>query len=502
MAACSSHEPPPAKPNILFVFTDDHAPHAVGAYGSRINETPNMDRIAKEGMIFHNAFVTNSICAPSRAVILTGKHSHVNGILDNRQRFDGTQMTFPKLLQQHGYQTAIIGKWHLKTEPTGFDYWEVLPGQGNYYNPDFRTQEGTVTYTGYVTDIITEKVLGWLKSGRDQEKPFMLMYQHKAPHREWAPGPDHLTLYDDVQIPEPETLFDDWEGRTSAAKTQEMTIAEHMRLHYDLKVLPTEEEARDGLGATALRLYERMNDEQKAAWDRAYVPKNEAFRKAGLEGDDLVRWKYQRYIKDYLRTIASVDDNLGRVLDYLDASGLAENTIVIYSSDQGFYLGDHGWFDKRWMYEESLRMPLLVRWPGVVAPGSENYDLVQNLDFAETFLDAAGVEIPADMQGQSLVPLLRGEKPPVWRDSIYYQYYEFPGAHSVARHYGIRTRQHKLIYYYQIDEWELFDLTKDPDEMKSVYSDTEYAGVVSDLKVRLKQLREKYRVPDQDPILE
>jgi arylsulfatase A-like enzyme len=478
------------RPNIIFIFTDDHASHAISAYGSKINTTPNLDRLAAQGMLFRNAFCTNSICAPSRAVILTGKHSHLNGVIDNRVAFDGAQQTFPKLLQNAAYQTAMIGKWHLKSDPTGFDYWQVLPGQGHYYNPEFKTPEGQVKVTGYVTDIVTDLALDWLKTGRDADKPFMMMYQHKAPHREWAPGPNHLTMYDDVTLPEPPTLFDDYANRTSAAKQQEMTLSDHMHLGYDLKVPPSPDDEREY--QMWKRIHDRLNDQQRDAWDAAYGPKNEAFRKANLTGQDLVRWKYQRYVKDYLRCIASVDDNIGRLLDYLDQSGLAKNTIVIYSSDQGFYLGDHGWFDKRWMYEESLRMPLIVRWPGVTKPGSENKDLVQNLDFAETFLDIAGVKQPADMQGHSIVPLLKGKTPDDWRESIYYHYYEFPGAHMVARHYGVRTDRHKLIHYYEINEWELFDLENDPDELKSVYDDPANAGLIKRLKTELTRLQAQY----------
>ena len=391
LLACVACERTAEPPNIIFIFSDDHASHAIGAYGSSINQTPNIDRLASEGLIFRNAFVTNSICAPSRAVILTGKHSHLNGVLTNRERFDSAQVTFPKLLQSAGYQTAMIGKWHLKSAPTGFDYWEVLPGQGTYYNPDFRTPDGIVPHTGYVTDIITDKVLEWLEHGRDDARPFMLMYQHKAPHRRWEPGPDHLTLYDNVTMPEPETLFDDYASRSGAARTQEMTISQHL-FDLDLKLVPPPQ----------------LNEQQLAKWEAAYNPKNAAMRESAPSGDDRTRWNYQRYIKDYLRTIASIDDNLGRFLAFLDESGLADNTVVIYSSDQGFYLGDHGWYDKRWMYEESLRMPLIVRWPGVVEAGPENADLVQNLDFAQTFLEIAGVEAPADMQGRSLAPLFRG----------------------------------------------------------------------------------------------
>jgi len=474
-----------SRPNILFIFTDDHARQAISAYGSNINTTPHLDRLASEGMLFRNCFCTNSICAPSRAVILTGKHSHVNGVITNRETFDGTQPTFPKLLREAGYQTALIGKWHLKSDPTGFDYWEVLPGQGQYYNPVFLKpgEDGkeSVTYTGYVTDVVTDLSIEWLERGWDKSKPFLLMSQHKAPHRHWEPGPDHLTMYDDRAIPEPPTLFDDYEGRTTAARLQTMEVARHLN-DKDLKFVEPV----------------ALNDEQRAHWRAAYEPRNAAFRAANLEGTDLVRWEYQRYIKDYLRCIASVDDNVGRLLDYLDRTGLADNTIVIYSSDQGFYLGEHGWFDKRWMYEESLTMPFIVRWPGVVEPGSKNTDLVQNLDFAETFLDAAGVPIPSDMQGRSLMPLLRGRRPADWRESIYYHYYEFPGWHDVRRHYGVRTDHLKLIHYYDIDEWELFDLQRDPYELRSAYENPFYADEVAELKTELTKLRLRYGVDEFD----
>jgi arylsulfatase A-like enzyme len=469
----------PTRPNILLVFTDDHALQAIGAYGSKINKTPNIDRLAKEGMLFQNCFVTNSICAPSRAVILTGKHSHINGVIDNAVVFNGAQQTMPKLLQAAGYQTALIGKWHLKSDPTGFHYWAILSaggGQGTYYNPAFKTSTGNLKPTGYVTDIITDMSLDWLRK-RDKDKPFLLMYQHKAPHREWQPGPAHFNLYKGVTIPEPATLVDDYSGRAGPARRQEMTIADHLT-PLDLKFV-----APKNLTVEQLRL-----------WTAAYKDENEAFRKAKLTGRALVRWKYQRYIKDYLRCVASVDDNLGRVLKYLDDSGLAKNTIVIYSSDQGFYLGEHGWYDKRWMYEESLHMPLIVRWPGVVKAGSVNRDLVQNLDFAQTFLEMAGARAPADMQGRSLVPLLKGKAPADWRKSIYYHYWEYPAVHMVARHYGVRTQKHKLIHYYLTDEWELFDLEKDPREMKSVYREPAYAGVVKELKTEVARLRKLYKV--------
>ncbi len=479
------------RPNILFIFTDDHASHAMSCYGSKINKTPHLDRIAQEGMLFENCFCTNSICGPSRAVIQTGKYSHKNGFYRNGNKFDGTQQTFPKLLQKAGYETAIIGKWHLGEHmpPQGYNYSEVLIGQGPYYNPRMLRDENgdgqrrRVQYTGYTTDIITDLALTWLREQRDTTKPFMLMYQHKAPHREWAPGPKYLHMYDEVTIPEPVNLFDDYATRGRAAHEQDMTIAKTMTPR-DLKLTPPP----------------YLNKEQRQVWDAAYGPKNEAFQKAQLQGKDLVRWKYQRYIKDYLRCIASVDENVGRVLDYLEDSGLADNTVVIYSSDQGFYLGDHGWFDKRFMYEESYRQPLLIKWPGVTAPGSRSRALVSNVDFAETFLDLAGVEIPEDMQGRSLVPILKGQTPKDWRKAHYYQYYEFENnartAHMVRRHLGVRTERYKLIHFYNLGEWELYDLQNDPHEMRNIYGEAQYASLVKKLKAEIKRLQKELEVPD------
>ncbi len=496
------------RPNIVFIFTDDHAAHAMSCYGSKINTTPNLDRIANEGMLFTNCFCTNSICGPSRAVIQTGKHSHLNGFLHNGNRFDGSQQTFPKPLQKVGYQTAVVGKWHLATAPEGYDYSEVLKGQGPYYNPPMLLNGNPkpVKHTGYTTDIITDLALDWLKEKRDADKPFMLMFQHKAPHRNWQPGPKHLHMYDDIEIPEPDNLFDDWSGRGSAAQTQDMTISKTMT-RYDLKLDPPR----------------GLTKEQLEVWNDAYGPKNKAFEEAKLTGKDLVRWKYQRYIKDYLRCVASVDDNVGRLLDYLKESGELENTVVIYSSDQGFYLGDHGWFDKRFMYEESYRMPLMVRWPAKVKPKTVNHNLVSNLDYAETFLDIAGAEIPNDMQGKSLVSLMQAGPSesedltpapktigfntsltnctqPNFRDALYYHYYEFNGerrtAHMVRRHCGVRTDRYKLIHFYNLDEWELYDLEKDPREMRSRYDNPDYAHVVKELKTRLAELQKEYKVPD------
>ena len=485
------------RPNIVFIFSDDHALKAIGAYGSTINETPNIDKLAKEGMLFHHAMVTNSICGPSRAVILTGKYSHINGMATNGHdvRFNGAQMTFPKLLREAGYQTAVVGKWHLNSDPTGFDFWKVLPGQGEYYNPDFLTPKGRERLPGYVTNIITNESLQWLEA-RDKDKPFLLMVQHKAPHRSWLPAPEHLNDYNDKTFPEPATLFDTYDGRASAARNQKMEIGRDMNLFADNKVFAIRKNQQDNPDGQ----YGRMTPEQRQQMEEAYRAENEAFLKKRPEGKELVRWKYQRYMKDYLRSVASVDESVGEVLDYLKKADLEENTIVVYSSDQGFYLGEHGWFDKRWMYEESLHTPLVVRWPGVVKPGAQNRDMVLNLDFGETLLDAAGIKIPEEMQGKSLVPLLKGQTPKDWRKEVYYHYVESERPHFVAKHFGIRTEGHKLIYYYELGEWELFDLKLDPQEIKSRYNDPAYAGVVKDLKAKLKKLQQEYKDPVVDKV--
>ncbi len=478
------------RPNILFVFSDDHAYQAIGAYGSRINRTPQLDRLAGGGMRFDRCLVTNSICAPSRAVIVTGKYSHINGVLDNRIAFDGSQETFPKLLQQGGYQTALVGKWHLKSDPIGFDHWMVLPGQGSYYNPELLSAEGSVQIEGYVTDVITDLALDWLKEGRDPDRPFLLMYQHKAPHRSWMPGPTHLTRFRSETIPEPETLFDDYSGRGSPAANQKMEIGRHAFLSYDLKLAPGEGGAlTERELASWKRSFTRLTKPQKEAWNAGYAASNRRFLEAGMSGQDLVRWKYQRYIKDYLRCVASIDDNLGRVLDYLDRAGLADDTVVVYSSDQGFFLGEHGWFDKRWMYEESLRTPLIVRWPGVVAAGSSDSSLVSNLDLAETFLKMAGVPVPDEMQGRSLVPLLEGKGGSDWRQSFYYHYYESMLAHGVPEHYGVATDRYKLIHYPETLEWELFDRRADPNELASLYDSPDHLEIQKELGRELENLR-------------
>lgn len=476
----------PKRPNILFIFSDDHALQAISAYnyrGRSLNQTPNIDRLAREGAIFRSNYCGNSICSPSRASVLTGKHSHINGVTE-WQKFDGGQFTFPKALHEAGYQTAIFGKWHLTSDPNGFDEWMVHPGQGSYYNPDFITPGGNKRIQGYATDITADLSLDFIKRHKDSGKPFLVMCHFKAPHRNWIPGPDTLGHYADTKFKEPDNLFDDHAGRLPAAK-HKMGIGRHMVMGSDLK-LPVEKTAD----------VKRLDPSQMADLTKTYAAENAAFNAAPPSGDDLVRWKYQRYLRDYLRCVDSVDSNVGRLLDYLKQSGLDQNTIVVYSSDQGFYLGEHGWFDKRWMYEESFLMPLVIRWPGVVKPGTEIQQLTQNIDYAPTFLEAAGCGIPKDIQGKSLVPLLKGESPK-WRDALYYHYYDGPGEHGVAKHYGVRTDRYKLIRFYADADntWELYDLEKDPHEMKSVYDDPAYAEVRARLTKRLEELKEQYANP-------
>ncbi len=480
------------RPNIIFIYSDDHTAQAVGAYqgnldyGLRLDHspTPNIDRLAQQGMRFDNAFVTNSICKPSRAAVLTGRFGHETGVTTNGKQIDPKLLTFPKVLQKNGYQTAIVGKWHLGSEPQGFDYYEVLYGQGPYYNPAMRTKDGRVNHKGYTTEVIGEQAMQWLKEGRAQDKPFLLMFQHKAPHRRWLPGPRHANDYAGRTLPEPDTLFYDYRGLTSPASNQAMEIATHMRWGADLKISKHPESGKE------LRRYPDH-------LEPAYRPMNERLlaNYDKMSEKEITRWKYQRYIKDYLRTIQGIDDTVGRVMRYLRSSGLADNTIVIYTADQGFFLGENGWFDKRWMYEESLRIPLIVRWPGKVKRGSVDEHLVQNLDFAPTLLDLAGAKVPEKMQGRSFAPLLKGEDPDDWRDAIYYQYWEYPGAHSVRKHYGVRTRRYKLIHFHNAGTWEMFDLKKDPEELHSVYGDNDYADVQKRLMKKLKALQKRYGSP-------
>ena len=494
------------QPNILFIFSDDHAVNAISAYEGPLAAaapTPNIDRIAREGALFRNSFCANSICGPSRACILTGKHSHKNGFMRNSNKgFDQSQWTVAKSLKAAGYQTAVIGKWHLKTDPVAFDHWEVLPGQGSYYNPVFLQQDGKPKkFEGYATDLTTEKSINWL-NGRDESKPFFLMCQHKAPHRTFSPALRHLGSLDDVEIPEPATLFDSYKQRSKTLANNEMEIDRHMTWAYDLKVRNDE---LDGLKLPQFRNYgtpeyKRMTYAQRKTWDEHFGPKNKAFvadYKAGkIDQDQLVRWKYRRYVKNYLETVKAVDESVGRLLKYLDDHNLAENTIVIYSSDQGFYLGEHGWFDKRWMFEESFKMPFVIRWPGKVKPGSRPEALIQNIDYAPTFMEIAGREIPADVQGKSLLAILTDDSQKV-RDSLYYAYYEL-GEHAVPQHFGVRTKTHKLFYLPQTDEWQMFDLVNDPKEMTSVYGSPDHVKIQSELTNEYHRLRKEFDAPDYE----
>lgn len=494
------------RPNIIHIMTDDHAFQALSAYGgaiSKIAPTPNIDRIAQNGMIFQRAYVENSISAPSRATLLTGLYSHKHGqeILTNG--FKPDNVVFPELLQQAGYQTAIVGKWHLQVEPKGFDYYKILRNQGDYYNPEFATKETNGEYVreeGYATTLTTDYAIDWLER-RDKNKPFCLMVHHKAPHRNFMPEPKYYNLYEEDEFPYPDNFFDDYENRGSAAKSQQMSIMNDMTMGYDLKV----DELNDGELPPHLQWSQgdwkkaraRMTPEQLKAWDAAYGPRNKEMLKANLTGKELAKWKYQRYVKDYMRTIKSVDDQIGRLLDYLEKNNMMENTIIVYTSDQGFYMGEHGWFDKRFMYEESFRTPLLIMYPKKIKAGSTCNELVQNIDFAPTYLALAGVESPIKMDGRSLVPLFSGEKPKEWRETLYYHYYDYPAIHMVRRHDGVSDGRYKLIHFYgqgrgkdegvDVEYYELYDLVTDPHEMKNVYGDEAYKAHADRLIKELKK---------------
>lgn len=481
--SADTSSPLPKRPNIVFIFSDDHSLQSIGAYGSHLSEfcrqhnvTPNLDRLAAAGALFPNSFCGNSLCSPSRASILTGLHSRANGVMNLNSPVRSGLWMFPQAVRTAGYQTAAIGKWHLGDTPAQTDYSRLLRGQGDYWNPEFIGPEGVEKRTGYVTDIITDMGIDWLKQ-RDGGKPFLLMLQHKAPHRPWAPPTRYYQWLADVTIPEPPTLFDDYKGRAEPARTQRMEVGRDMNLLSDLKVVPP------GKGPNA-------------EFDEAFGPRNEAFEKANLQGTALTRWKYQEYMKDYLRCVKGVDDSIGRVLDYLKAEGLEDNTVVIYSSDQGFFNGEHGWFDKRWIYEESIHMPLIVRWPGVVKPGSRPTPMVQNIDYAPTFVEIAGGTVPPGLHGKSIVPILRGETPADWRTNVYYHYYD--RGHAVTPHYGVRTSRFTLAHFYSLDQWELFDNEKDPHQLRSVYDDPAYGGTVAQLKTELERLRKDYEA-DFDP---
>ena len=485
--------------NILYIMCDDHSYQTISAYDHRFIETPNIDRIANEGVRFTNSFVANSLSGPSRACLLTGKHSHKNGFTDNTKRFDGSQQTFPKLLQQAGYQTAVVGKWHLTSDPTGFDYWNILIGQGDYYNPYFIDNGEKKQIEGYATNITTDLALDWLDNKRDKNKPFCLLLHHKAPHRTWMPDTCDLDLYEDVVYPVPETFYDKYEGRIAASE-QEMNIIKDMDLVYDLKMADKENEIHTtiGLEENGRNLYNRMTPAQKAAWDKHYDPIIKKFKEQKLTGKALAEWKYQRYLQDYMACVASVDESVGEILDYLKRTGLDKNTIVVYTTDQGFYLGEHGWFDKRFMYEESFGMPMVMRWPGHIKPGTQVTGLTQNIDFAPTFLDMCGISIPQDMQGVSFKELVeKGKTPRDWRKSLYYHYYEFPGFHSVRAHYGVKMERYKLMHFYVDDNWELYDLKTDPEEMHNLYGKKGMEKITTELKAELARLQKEYDVPQE-----
>jgi len=502
-----------SRPNIVYIMTDDHSYQTISAYGhplSKLAPTPNIDRLANEGMLFQKAFVENSLSTPSRACLMTGLYSHQNGQKRLGGGMDTTKIFFSELLKQEGYQTAVIGKWHMMCEPKGFDFYKVLWDQGEYYNPEFKSKDTNGKYVkeeGYASTLITDHSIDFMEK-RDKDKPFCLLVHHKAPHRNWMPEPQYLDLYEDIEFPKPETFYDDYNTRCEAAHTQDMTIDKTMTLIYDLKVhelkgkLPYDNEWNvKGLDISL----DRMTDEQRNAWNNAYSPKNRKFIKQNLKGEELLNWKYQRYIKDYLRCIKSIDDQVGRIIEYLEKEGIMDNTIIVYTSDQGFYMGEHGWFDKRFMYEESFRTPLLIRYPKEIKGGTTTDALVQNIDYAPTLLSLAGIEKPQEMSGTSLEPLFNGEKPTDWRTSLYYHYYDYPAIHSVRRHDGVRTDRYKLIHFYgegkkandkHIDCNELYDLQTDPNELNNLYGKAGYEQITADLQSKLDNYRTNLKVTE------
>lgn len=503
----------PERPNILFIMSDDHSFQTISAYGhpiSKLAPTPNIDRLANEGMLFRQAFVENSLSTPSRACLMTGLYSHQNGQRQLGKGIDTTKTFFSELLQEAGYQTGVVGKWHMQCEPKGFDFYHILWDQGEYYNPEFRSNSSNGKYIkeeGYATTLTTDHSIEFLEQ-RDKEKPFCLLVHHKAPHRNWMPEPQYLNLYEDVEFPKPETFDDDYNTRCSPARTQDMTIANTMTLVYDLKVSevrnvpPYDKEWNiEGLDYSL----DRMTAGQLQTWNNAYQPKNKEFLEKNLKGDDLVNWKFQRYLRDYLRCIKSIDDQVGRLIDYLEKEGLMDNTIIVYTSDQGFYMGEHGWFDKRFMYEESFRTPLIIRYPQAIKAGSKTDALVQNIDYAPTFLSLAGVEKPEDMSGSSLEAVFGDVNPANWRKDLYYHYYDYPAIHSVRRHDGVRNERHKLIHFYgkgemaddkDIDCNELYDLQNDPSELNNLYGKPGYEEITKQLQARLDNYRNELKVDE------
>lgn len=493
LAACTVKQTQqPLRPNILYIMTDDHTAQMMSCYDRRYVSTPNLDRIAADGVRFTQSFVANSLSGPSRACILTGKHSCANRFFDNTTCvFDTTQVTYPKLLRQAGYQTAVIGKWHLESLPAGFDYWKIVPGQGDYYNPNFILQTGdTVRQEGYITNLITDEAIDWMDHRRNPDQPFCLLVHHKAMHRNWMADTCHLGLYEDQEFPLPVNFYDGYEGRP-AAEAAEMRIARDMDVIYDLKMY--REDKQSSLKSHYESFVGRMNGAQRETWDAFYAPMAEEFYRHNWQEDTLAKWKYNRYMRDYAKTLRSLDENIGRLLNYLEKQGLMENTLVVYTSDQGFYMGEHGWFDKRFMYEESMRTPLIMHLPKGFEARGDISELVQNIDYAPTFLELAGVAVPKEMHGISLLPLLRGEHPADWRRSLYYHYYEYPAEHMVKRHYGVRNERYKLIHFYQdINRWELYDLANDPLEMHNLYGKPQMSEVTRILIEELRKLQIQY----------
>jgi len=492
------------QPNIIYIMSDDHDADAISAYNQKFIFTPNIDRLAKEGMLFKNCFVGNSICSPVRATILTGQHSHMNGVKDNRTPFDGTKITLPKLLKQSGYQTVLIGKWHLHSLPTGFDYWKILPGQGQYYSPRLiNMNNDTVRYDSYATSLITSEAIGWLEEKRDASKPFFMMMHHKAPHRNWMPELKWLEFFSKKGIPEPATLYVDTAGKGSAFKQQQMSILNDMTLCTDLKIDPQylmdiphlKPDTSEIRGYNSL--INSIPEETRIKMKEIFAQRGEIIQQQKPTGKDLLKLKFQWYMHDYLACVASVDESVGQVLKYLDDKGLAENTIVIYTSDQGFYLGENGWFDKRFMYDVSMNTPLLIRWKGKIKPGTVNASLIQNIDFAPTMLDMAGVSIPKTMQGLTLKQLITGKQKNLLRKELYYHYYEYPVDHSVLPHLGIREKRYKLIYFYTVNEWEFYDLRTDPDEQHNLILLPKYNTEIARMKKRLQEVKREYK--DDEP---
>ena len=487
--------------NIVYIMTDDHTAQMMSCYDNRFVETPNLDRVANDGVRFVNSYVANSLSGPSRACMLTGKHSHKNGFTNNEHGiFDGSQQTMPKLMQKAGYQTALIGKWHLVSTPTGFDYYNILPAQGNYYNPEFINMDGSeTTEKGYVTNVITDKAIDWMEHKRDKSKPFILFVHHKACHRDWLPEIKYLRLYEDNTFALPATFYDDYAGRPAAA-AQEMEIGnnDHMDIVYDTKMYRPGITTR--LSGAYLNMVGRLDSKDRAEYDYFYDSLAADFNNRKLTGKALAEFKYQRYMRDYAKVLKTLDDNIGRTLDYLEKAGLKDSTLVVYTSDQGFYMGEHGWFDKRFMYEESLNTPLVMSLPKGLQARGDIKEMVQNIDYAPTFLEIAGAPVPSDIQGVSLLPLLQGKHPKSWRKSVYYHYYEYPAEHSVKRHYGVRSSDgYKLIHFYNdINHWELFNLNADPSELHNIYGQPGTEKVTKRLMNELIRLQKQY--DDQDAL--